>query len=59
MPNVFYSYKVDSREAFFDSHEIQHFKVLRLKKGDEIQFTDGQGNLFRGKITKISSDVAI
>jgi len=59
MPNVFYCYRVNSKEAFFDSHEVQHFKVLRLKKGDEIQFTDGQGNLFRGKITKISSDVAI
>lgn len=59
MPNVFYSYKVDSREAFFDSHEIQHFKVLRLKEGDRIQFTDGKGNLFKGKIKKISSDTAV
>lgn len=59
MPNVFYSYKViDNKKAFFDEHEVHHFKVLRMKKGDEISFTDGNGYLFEGKIQRISSNEA-
>ncbi|HEW92367.1 MAG TPA: 16S rRNA (uracil(1498)-N(3))-methyltransferase [Thermotogaceae bacterium] len=59
MPNVFYSYKVTDKEAFFDVHELHHFKVLRLKIGDEIRFIDGNGSLFKGKIRKILSNMAI
>jgi len=59
MPNIFYSCKVIDREAFFDEHEVHHFKVLRLKKGDEIRFTDGKGGLFEGKIQKVSTKEAV
>jgi 16S rRNA (uracil1498-N3)-methyltransferase len=40
-------------EAEFDSFESQHIlKTLRKREGDFVHFTDGQGRLYQGKITK-------
>jgi 16S rRNA (uracil1498-N3)-methyltransferase len=34
----------------FDDHEVNHIKVMRIKIGAQILFTDGKGKLFRGKV---------
>ncbi|MCL4407649.1 MAG: 16S rRNA (uracil(1498)-N(3))-methyltransferase [Thermotogae bacterium] len=34
----------------FDDHEVNHMKVMRIKVGSQILFTDGKGKLFRGKV---------
>jgi 16S rRNA (uracil1498-N3)-methyltransferase len=52
---IFYSYNVSDNIAFFDSEESQHgIKVLRLRNGGTISFTDGAGNMYEGEI--ISDD---
>ncbi len=49
---VFYSYKIADNNAVFDPEESQHgVKVLRLRKGSKIYFTDGVGNMYEGEIT--------
>ncbi len=49
---VFYSFKISGDTAAFDPEESQHgIKVLRLRKGGKISFTDGAGNMYEGMIT--------
>ena len=52
---LFFAEKIDGKTAFLDEIESGHcFRVLRKKTGDEIQFVDGLGNFFEGKILDIS-----
>ncbi len=49
---LFYTSDISNGYAFFDSEESQHgIKVLRLRTGDSITFTDGYGNLYEGVIS--------
>ncbi len=46
----FFVATVDKDTAYFDEHEVRHLKVLRFSKGSEIQFTNGNGELFLGRM---------
>ncbi|QTA37130.1 16S rRNA (uracil(1498)-N(3))-methyltransferase [Thermosipho ferrireducens] len=52
MPNIFFgNTKYDI--IYFDKHETEHLKVLRIKLDDIVECTDGKGNLYKVKIKKI------
>lgn len=49
---IFYSCNVSEGMAFFSREETGHcLKVLRMRRGDILVFTDGKGNLYEGVIT--------
>jgi 16S rRNA (uracil1498-N3)-methyltransferase len=49
---VFYSDNISDGSAIFNSEESQHcIRVLRLRQGENITFTDGKGNMYDGEIT--------
>ena len=46
------SENISENEATFDAFESRHIiKTMRKRSGDLIQFTDGKGSLYQGKIT--------
>lgn len=48
---IFYCGEISQGKALFSREESRHcLKVLRMKDGEEISFTDGRGNLYRGVI---------
>lgn len=48
---LFYTQQITSEAAAFDEAETTHaLQALRLKNGDEIHFTDGNGNHFKGLV---------
>lgn len=50
---LFYSPDVSGEFYEFPEEESRHIvKVLRLKKGDMVNITDGKGNIFSGEITE-------
>jgi len=55
VPNLFYSNLIDLKRmmAEFDEHEVRHMLVLRMKPGDFLRFTDGDGKIFSGVLTEI------
>ena len=51
LSQLFYSHTIHNDQAILSEEESRHcVKVLRLKKGDEVNFTDGQGNLYQAHI---------
>jgi len=49
---IFYTSGVTGNLAVFSRDESGHcIRVLRMRKGDPINFTDGKGNLYEGVIT--------
>ena len=55
--NIFLSERIENEIAFFSKEESFHaIKVLRLKIGDEVNFIDGNGRKFIGKILLASKD---
>jgi len=49
---IFYTSGVTGSVASFSREESGHcIRVLRMRKGDPINFTDGKGNLYEGVIT--------
>ena len=49
---IFYSGNVSEGMALFSREETGHcLKVLRMRRGDTLVFTDGKGNLYEGVIT--------
>ncbi|BBJ27904.1 16S rRNA (uracil(1498)-N(3))-methyltransferase [Athalassotoga saccharophila] len=53
----FFFARIENGIAEFDDHEINHMKVMRIKDGSEIFFTDGKGRLFRGILSNYRSKV--
>ncbi len=49
MSEIFFG-KIAGNIAEFDDHEINHMKVMKVKIGSQIFFTDGEGKLFHGKV---------
>jgi 16S rRNA (uracil1498-N3)-methyltransferase len=48
---LFYTQQITNEAAAFDEAETTHaLQALRLKNGDEIHFTDGNGKLFKGLV---------
>ena len=48
---LFYAHTIENEQAFFDEAEMRHcIQALRKKTGDEIRFTDGNGNYYTGHI---------
>ena len=51
---------VDTHTARFDAFESKHIlKTMRKKTGDELDFTDGKGNLYRGWIIKSHPELIV
>lgn len=49
---IFYTVNVSEGKARFSKEESMHcLRVLRMRRGDSIRFTDGSGNLYEGVIT--------
>jgi len=49
---IFYSDSIKDGEARFGRNESGHcLRVLRMRRGDAISFTDGKGNFYEGLIT--------
>lgn len=49
---IFYSSDVSDGKAIFSREESMHcLRVLRMRRGDHISFTDGKGNLYEGVIS--------
>ncbi len=48
---IFYAYAVSEGTAHFSREESGHcLRVLRMRRGEKISFTDGNGNLYNGVI---------
>jgi 16S rRNA (uracil1498-N3)-methyltransferase len=55
--NLFYIQNIKGNIAFMDKTESHHcVKVLRMKEYDPVQFIDGKGNFYHGRIRKIHPD---
>ncbi len=51
LSQLFYSNVIANQQAVLSEEESRHcVKVLRLKKGDGVNFTDGDGNLYEARI---------
>ncbi len=49
---IFYSSEIKDGNALFSREESGHcLRVLRMRRGDSLTFTDGMGNLYDGVIT--------
>jgi len=49
---IFYSINVTDGQARFSKEESGHcVRVLRMRRGDAIRFTDGKGNIYEGLIS--------
>ena len=49
---IFYTYEIDGASALLDSDESAHcVKVLRHRVGDELTVVDGDGNMYRCRLT--------
>ncbi len=50
---IFYCGEISHGKALFSREESRHcLKVLRMREGEEITFTDGRGNLYEGVINE-------
>lgn len=55
--SVFYAYRQEGSTAWFDATEKRHaLDALRHAAGDRIEFTDGKGKRFTGRIQAIGKD---
>ena len=45
--------------AFSEEEAAHAFKVLRLKAGEEVQLSDGEGRLFDAVLTEVSKETVI
>ncbi len=51
---LFYTNKIDGDWAVLEEAEARHcVQVLRMKEGDAIQFVDGKGNWYTGRLTTL------
>jgi 16S rRNA (uracil1498-N3)-methyltransferase len=49
---IFYTKNVSEGKALFSREESMHcLRVLRMRRGESLRFTDGSGNLYEGVIT--------
>lgn len=54
MDNLFYTTEIDENRACLTDEEFRHaITVLRNKPGDALQFTDGKGHIFQGRLTDV------
>lgn len=52
---LFYLKNIADHSAHFEPEEAAHcYQVLRHRPGDQIEFTDGVGNMYTGEITTLS-----
>jgi 16S rRNA (uracil1498-N3)-methyltransferase len=55
--NLFYIRDIEGNIGIMDKTESHHcVKVLRMKEDDQIQFIDGKGNFYLGRLRKIHPD---
>ena len=49
---IFYTANISEGKALFSREESMHcLRVLRMRRGESLRFTDGSGNLYEGVIT--------
>jgi 16S rRNA (uracil1498-N3)-methyltransferase len=54
---LFFTNNISGPEAILNPEESKHcLKVLRHKKGDEINFIDGKGGLYKGEISETTGN---
>ncbi|PLV60031.1 16S rRNA (uracil(1498)-N(3))-methyltransferase [Thermotoga sp. KOL6] len=58
MPHLFYGV-VEGNRMLFDEREAHHMRVVRLKEGDTIETTDGEGFSYLCVIERLKKDGAI
>ena len=51
---LFYFKSSENNFAFFDEEETRHILVLRKQIGDQINCTDGKGNLYKCELVEVS-----
>ncbi len=57
MPNLYFCFPKDD-SVYFDEHEVTHMKVMRLKEGEIIEATDGNGGRYKVILKKIDKTSA-
>ncbi len=56
MSNFAYTETIDRDKAFFEEDEFRHqIKVLRRRPGDYLDFIDGQGKTYKGRIQAVDN----
>jgi 16S rRNA (uracil1498-N3)-methyltransferase len=54
---IFYTTEISGHDALFNREESRHcIRVLRMSRGERINFTDGKGNLYEGIISDDDQD---
>ena len=55
----YYCHQITDDTAIFDAHETGHLKVMKKRKGEEVPFTDGLGNIYKGIITVLKKNETV
>ena len=54
---IFFTQEINENKAYLTADEARHcYKVLRKKVGDIIDFTDGEGYFYKGKLIDVQKD---
>ncbi len=57
---LFYTDEIDGQRAVFSGQEAVHIgKVLRMKSGDRLQWTDGKGMMYSGALLSVGKREAV
>src|SRR6056297_578584 len=59
MGRFYYCTQITDDTAIFDAHETGHLKVMKKRKGEEVPFTDGLGNIYKGIITVLKKNETV
>src|SRR6056297_3703453 len=59
MGRFYYCHQITDDTAIFDAHETGHLKVMKKRKGEEVPFTDGLGNIYKGIITVLKKNETV
>lgn len=57
MPNVYYGIPKDEF-ILFDEHEVTHLRVMRVREGEIVETTDGNGGRYKVIIEELKKDYA-
>ncbi len=58
LPNLYFCIPKDDA-VYFDEHEVTHMKVMRLKEGEIIEATDGNGGKYKVVVKRIDKYSAV
>jgi len=58
MPKNYFTNQIENNTAFFDEHETGHLRVMKASVGEKIEFTDGNGYVYKGIIKNIGKKIS-